>query len=429
MTTKTPYQLLKDGIAGQIISWAAGGGVTAVGPGTSGQVLTSNGAGSAPSFQTLPGGGDMLLAGVQTVTGAKTFNDSTLLLGGSTSGTTGLNASAVAAGVLTLPATTDTLIARDTTDTLTNKSIDAGSNTLTGLVWDTNMFADGTDGEIPTFDSNGEPAFVAAGTAGQVLTSNGAGAAPTFQAASSGISDVVDDTTPQLGGNLDVNGNNIVSVSNANINILPNGTGNVALGNMLFDADQSIGAGQDDYVLTYDNGTGLISLEAAPGGGGGSGWTYESVVNTTSGDNITIASGLPAGVEEVDIIFIGTATNFGNNRLLVQLGDSGGIETSGYTGNYTEIDGSEILQNVTNAFGIWAPNSGGGGATYGMLRLALTDTNTEWVGQGSFRVGATQQCLTVGHKNLSSVLTQIRLTHVNTGAGNFSTGQVVVRHR
>lgn len=44
----------------------------------------------------------------------------------------------------------------------------------------------------------------------------------------------------------------------------------VNLGTMSFDADQTIGAGQDNYVLTYDNGTGLISLEAAGGTIGGS---------------------------------------------------------------------------------------------------------------------------------------------------------------
>ena len=42
-----------------------------------------------------------------------------------------------------------------------------------------------------------------------------------------GLSDIVGDTTPQLGGDLDVNGNDIVSVSNGNINILPNGSGKV----------------------------------------------------------------------------------------------------------------------------------------------------------------------------------------------------------
>ena len=42
-----------------------------------------------------------------------------------------------------------------------------------------------------------------------------------------GITDVVADTTPQLGGDLDVNGNDIVSTSNGNIDILPNGSGKV----------------------------------------------------------------------------------------------------------------------------------------------------------------------------------------------------------
>lgn len=43
--------------------------------------------------------------------------------------------------------------------------------------------------------------------------------------------DIVTDTTPQLGGNLDVNGNSIVSTSNGDINLTPNGTGRIVLGN------------------------------------------------------------------------------------------------------------------------------------------------------------------------------------------------------
>ena len=46
--------------------------------------------------------------------------------------------------------------------------------------------ASGTDGELITWDASGDPATVGVGTATHVLTSNGAGAAPTFQAAAAG---------------------------------------------------------------------------------------------------------------------------------------------------------------------------------------------------------------------------------------------------
>lgn len=79
------------------------------------------------------------------------------------------------------------------------------TTTLSGIA--VGDLANGTDGELITWDAAAAPAVVAAGTSGQVLTSNGAGTAPTFQAAAGGgISNVVEDTTPQLGGMLDVNG-------------------------------------------------------------------------------------------------------------------------------------------------------------------------------------------------------------------------------
>jgi hypothetical protein len=80
--------------------------------------------------------------------------------------------------------------------------------------------------------------------------------------------DISHDTDPALGGNLDVSGNQIVSSSNGNIVINPDGTGNVALGNFTFDVDQSIGSGVDDFVLTYDDVSRTIRLEASAAGSG-----------------------------------------------------------------------------------------------------------------------------------------------------------------
>ncbi len=76
------------------------------------------------------------------------------------------------------------------------------------------------------------------------------------------LQNVVEDTSPQLGEDLDVNGKKITSVTNGNIDIEPHGTGNVLLGNFTFDADATVGASQDNFILRYDNSTGLISLEA-----------------------------------------------------------------------------------------------------------------------------------------------------------------------
>lgn len=77
-------------------------------------------------WATPAGSGDMVLASVQTNTGAKTFNSGTLIAAGATSGTTTLNATAIAGTTtLTLPAATDTLVGKATTDTLTNKTLTA----------------------------------------------------------------------------------------------------------------------------------------------------------------------------------------------------------------------------------------------------------------------------------------------------------------
>ena len=65
-----------------------------------------------------------------------------------------------------------------------------------------------------------------------------------------GLTDIVNDTTPQLGGNLDVNGNSIVSASNGNIAITPNGSGKVILDGLSFPTAD----GTSGQALTTDGG-------------------------------------------------------------------------------------------------------------------------------------------------------------------------------
>jgi hypothetical protein len=101
-------------------------------PGSNGattQFLRGNG--------TWAAAGDMTLAGVQTVTGLKTFGSpgdtDKLALAGNGSGALTLRTQLNAAGSLVLPNGGDTVVARNTTDTLTNKTIAYGSNTITGV--------------------------------------------------------------------------------------------------------------------------------------------------------------------------------------------------------------------------------------------------------------------------------------------------------
>ena len=122
--------------------------------------------------------------------------------------------------------------------------------------------------------------------------------------------DISHDTDPALGGNLDVSGNQIVSSSNGNIVINPDGTGKVALGNFTFDVDQDL-TGKNDFVLTYDDVSRTISLEAASGGvdtsgtpvadqvavftdadtiEGDTGFTYDGTTNVLNVDHVEAKS-------------------------------------------------------------------------------------------------------------------------------------------
>ena len=86
-----------------------------------------------------------------------------------------------------------------------------------------------------------------------------------------GITDVASDSTPQLGGSLDVAGQDIVSVSNGNITLTPNGTGVVRIdGSNGIDMESGAisikNAGAESYVRFYceSSNAHYTQLQAAP---------------------------------------------------------------------------------------------------------------------------------------------------------------------
>jgi hypothetical protein len=81
------------------------------------------------------------------------------------------------------------------------------------------------------------------------------------------------------------------------------------VGNYVFNVDQTVGAGQDNYVLTYDHGTGEIGLEAAAGGGGLSNVVED--VTPQLGGNLDLNSQTINGTGTIGITGAITATSYG----------------------------------------------------------------------------------------------------------------------
>ena len=148
-----------------------------------------------------------------------TASELNLMDGGSTVGTTAV---AGGDGIVTNDSGTmkqtsvdtfDTYLS-GTTKTLTNKTLTSpvlnGSVSGTAVL-DEDDFASNSATKLATQQS------IKAYIDGEIITGGG------------GLSQIVGDTTPQLGGDLDVNGNAIVSVSNGNIALTPNGAGVVRI--------------------------------------------------------------------------------------------------------------------------------------------------------------------------------------------------------
>jgi hypothetical protein len=115
--------------------------------------------------------------------------------------------------------------------TVSGDDITMGTNTAGNI-----LVADGTNfnsvavgglSEISTVAN--DDVFLAVDTSGGGLKKIARSAVVAGLATSGAISNVVEDTSPQLGGNLDMNGADIVTTSNADLELAPNGTGHVTV--------------------------------------------------------------------------------------------------------------------------------------------------------------------------------------------------------
>jgi len=142
---------------------------------------------------------------------------------------------------------------------------------------------------------------------------------------------------------------------------------------------------------------------------------------STSGTSIDF-TGIPSWVKRITVMFNGVSTG-GTSIKQIQLGDSGGFETTGYLGTGVQLTDAQSVNaaTITTGFGI---RSALAADTLNGAVVITNLTNNTWVAQGALTDSSRGAGYLVGGaKALSDVLTQVRITTVN-GTDAFDAGSI-----
>jgi len=156
------------------------------------------------------------------------------------------------------------------------------------------------------------------------------------------------------------------------------------------------------------------------------GWTYTSIVNTTSGTSVTLTSAIPTTALEIEVLFNGVSTNTANQPPIVRLGDAGGIETTGYVG---VVRSGGAATAVTGGLYVFrAADFTAANLISGKIRLSRWDSSLHlWIAD-ALGNSTTNLSHFSGTKTTSEVLTTIALTTPG-GTATFDAGSARVRYR
>ena len=208
--------------------------------------------------------------------------------------------------------------------------------------------ASGTDGNLISFDTSGNPAYVTTGSSGQVLTSNGAGAAPTFQAAAGGSLVHITTVTASNSASIDIASTltdtyNSYFVTFANLLPASNNTEFV----MLFSTDNG-----SSFVTGSAYVYNIKHFYTGPSGDGNSESTGDSSIRLALAVSSTAADGGLSGY-----MYIHSPTNSAvrthvNFASFMKMGDGSNTAASlvggGYVGSATDDDAFQIKNESGN---------------------------------------------------------------------------------
>ena len=147
---------------------------------------------------------------------------------------------------------------------------------------------------------------------------------------------------------------------------------------------------------------------------------------TTSGTSIDFTS-IPSGTKRLTLHFTGVSTS-GTSDIIVQLGDAGGFETSGYSGSVAHFAAASAATLTISSAGFTVhPSQAATNVYEGSMILTLANASTySWIANGNFgRSDTTRHSIVAGSKSLSAELTQIRITTIG-GSDTFDAGEMSV---
>jgi hypothetical protein len=163
-------------------------------------------------------------------------------------------------------------------------------------------------------------------------------------------------------------------------------------------------------VIKRDTVQGILDLAG--------GLTQSAVQATTSGTSVTFGS-IPAGVKMIIVTF-STVSFSGSANIKVQIGDAGGIETSGYISSAMHIS-TDV--HVTDSFLMYSQGQGANAASGSMICTLQDADNFTWVESvsGGSDNGSHGSTSGGGTKSLSAELTQVKVS-----GGTFDLGKISI---
>ena len=184
----------------------------------------------------------------------------------------------------------------------------------------------------------------------------------------------------------------------------------------------AVGPGNDGQVLTSTGAGSPPAFEALPS----LVFTLGTVAETSSGSGHKVFSGIPSGVSIIGVNLFNVSLD-NPDEFELQIGDSGGIETTGYLSMSFQDSGTTTQDRLTTTHAFCFNSYGSASETGGTIWLTLQDgSNNNWVSTHCVAIDSNIMNFGAGRKSLSGELTQLRFGAY--AAGSWDSGSINIMY-